>query len=204
MDRRHRTHLRQSGFTLIELLVAMAIIATLASLAVGAAMKMRERATKATAVTGIANIKMAIGAYHSRAGIYPNAGQTAADDDPEALFKALYTGDPKLGGTTDNHLEGWPTERIALWSGAYLDDPDAYYDRPDEDQLDFSGGNYTACVFLDPWERPYHFVEWDSLPRSQRSLGSDLKAKGGHPFAIWSDGPNKTNDWGKEDDIVSW
>ncbi|MFC1708126.1 prepilin-type N-terminal cleavage/methylation domain-containing protein [Planctomycetota bacterium] len=196
----------KQGFTLIELLVVIAIIAALATMVTGGMSIARKKAMVAKARTGISTLKIALGVYHQQIGVYPAAARRGQPprDDPEALFRALYTGNPRHGGTKDNHLEDWSQDNIGRWSGAYLDDADAIYDRPTEEQLMFEGG-YTPCVLLDPWGRPFHYVEWDSQPRSRIQLpGGQLKKKGAVPFMIWSDGPDRANGWGKEDDVTSW
>ncbi len=109
-----------------------------------------------------------------------------------------------MGGDRESYLDDWPEEQIGLWPGSFLQGEEAEYERPSPDQLDFQS-NYTPMVFLDPWGQPYHYVEWDSHPRSRRQLeGGQFKAHGNQKFAIWSNGPNRINDWGKEDDITSW
>ncbi|GIW73339.1 MAG: hypothetical protein KatS3mg102_2881 [Planctomycetota bacterium] len=195
----------RAGFTLIELLVVMAIITILAGLVVVSVGKIRQRALEAEAVSNIASLKTALEAYHASTTIYPNAGLATPKDDPEALFKALYTGNPRLGGDRESHLSDWKMERIGLWPGRFLTGEGEEYQTPSREQLDFQSGNYTPCVLLDPWGRPYHYVEWDSHPPSRRQIeGGQLRAVGGQKYAIWSNGPNRRNDWGEEDDITSW
>jgi prepilin-type N-terminal cleavage/methylation domain-containing protein len=193
----------RAGFTLIELLVVMAIIAILASLAVGGYGAIKQRAKVGAATSNIQALKTALGMYNKLTGVYPNRSQTP-QDDPEALFKALYTGNPKLGGSRENHIEDWPPDQIGRWDGP-REDPEAIWARPSEDELDFTTQYKRPLVLLDPWGRPYHYVEWDSYPMSERKLSSgQLKAQGATPYAIWSDGPNRKNEWGKGDDVTSW
>jgi len=192
------------GFTLIELLIVMAIMAVLALMALGAYSSVRNRAKITTATSNIASFKTALAMYNQLMGVYPGGGATAPKDDPEALFKALYTGNPKLGGGRENHLEDWKPDEIGRWQGSVAD-PEAIWERATEDDLDFSTTYKRPLCFLDPWGRPYHYVQWDSFPQNERKLqGSPLKAVGAQPYAIWSDGPNRKNDWGKEDDVTSW
>jgi prepilin-type N-terminal cleavage/methylation domain-containing protein len=196
------------GFTLVELLVVIAIIGVLVTMVTATVGKVRQRAAIVAAQAGISSISTAIAAYNTREHIYPGAvtakGQTPKDD-PDALFRALYTANPKVGGSRDNHLEDWSPSDIAVWPGSYLTQADAVYAPATEDQLDFSTGYKTPCVLLDYWGRPYHYVEWDSHPTSARQLpGSSLKAIGAKPFFIWSDGPDMTNEYGGGDDVTSW
>lgn len=195
---------RAGGFTLIELLVVIGIIAVLAGLITTSVTIVRERAKKANAQTAISSIKLALSTYHTLTGVYPGAG-TGPADNPELLYKALYTANPRLGGSNQNHLEDWKPREMGLWNGSYQTAVDAIYEEPNEAQLDTSTGNYTPIVLLDAWGRPFHYVEWKSHPKSRRSLpGGQFRAKGDLPFQIWSNGPNGINDWGLEDDIISW
>jgi prepilin-type N-terminal cleavage/methylation domain-containing protein len=195
-----RDNRRQAGFTLIELLVVILIIGILAGLIVTAVGTVRQRALIAKAKSNIESLKAALAAYNNATGVYPQRGANPTDD-PEALFRALYTGQPKLGGGRDNYLEDWPIENLGRWAGPNPS-KDAVWQQPSEDELNFTS-NFSPVVFLDPWGRPYHYVQWYSFPEDQRRLGS-FKAKGGAPFAIWSDGPNRENEWGQGDDVNSW
>jgi prepilin-type N-terminal cleavage/methylation domain-containing protein len=192
---------RSSGFTLIELLVVILIIGVLSGLIVTAVGTVRQRALRAKAKTNIESFKTALSAYNSATGVYPQRGAQPIDD-PECLFKALFTGNPKLGGGRDNYLEDWPVEQLGIWSGPNAD-VNAMWAQPSDTQLMFQNGQYTPIAFLDPWGRPYHYVQWFSFPEQQQ-IFQQLRAKGGAAYAIWSDGPDRTNDWGQNDDISSW
>jgi len=193
------------GFTLIELLVVILIIGVLAGLIVTAVGSVRQRTFVAKAKTNINSLAVALAAYHTLTGVYPGAGSALPKDDPVALFAALYTGNPKCGGSRENHLQDWPVEQIGRFDG-FQEDPDAVYPQArDEDLIFDNRQGLPNLVFLDAWNRPYHYVEWESRPASQRQLpGGQLRAKGAAPFAIWSDGQNRRNEWGKGDDVTSW
>jgi len=200
--RSFRFERRERGFTLIELLIVIFIIALLGTMIVTAVGRVRQRALVAKAVSNIGSFRTALGTYNMLTGVYPQRGNTPVDD-PEALFRALYTGTPRHGGSRENHLADWPVEQLGLWTGANPS-PGAYWAPPSDAQLDCSQ-SFTPIAFLDPWGRPYHYVQWESFPENQRRLASgSLKAKGGAAFAIWSDGANKENEWGGGDDVNSW
>jgi prepilin-type N-terminal cleavage/methylation domain-containing protein len=190
----------QRGFTLVELLVVIAIIGVLAGMITGISVWARQQAMKAKARSNISAIVTALEAYNTLNGVYPGAGVTGqAKDVPDQLFLALYTGNPKIGGSRDNHLGDWPAEAIGKWPGSFQD----IYDLPTEMELDYTTSR-TKCVFLDPWGHAYHYAEFDSRAPTDRVVSGNLKAKGGQSFAIWSDGPNRLNEWGKQDDVNSW
>jgi len=53
---------------------------------------------------------------------------------------------------------------------------------------------------LDPWGRPLHVLaDWSG--DGQVTVGKELVKA---PVAIWSNGPNQKNDFGRADDIRSW
>lgn len=192
------------GFTLVELLVVIGIIAILAGLLIPLAGMARRKSMAAKARSNIAAIVTALEAYNTVCGIYPNGGVPGkAKDDPWALFLGLYTGAIKHGGSRENHLDGWPTESIGVWSGTFQQ----VYQQPTEEQLDYTNGVRGKCAFLDPWGHAYHYAEFDARAQANREVtgaGGTLKAKGGQKYAIWSDGPDGINDYGKNDDVTSW
>src|SRR5437773_857832 len=118
-----------SGFTLIELLVVILIIGVLSGLIVTAVGAVRQKALRAKAKTNIESFKTALAAYNNATGVYPQRGPTAKDD-PEALFRALFTGNPKLGGGRDNYLEDWPVDQLGV--GALNVNKDAQWPKPDD------------------------------------------------------------------------
>ena len=53
---------------------------------------------------------------------------------------------------------------------------------------------------MDPWGNPYHIAIADSNVSNIVISGIDI----GGPVAVWSNGKNKKNEYGKGDDITSW
>jgi|ERR1043166_630749 hypothetical protein len=54
--------------------------------------------------------------------------------------------------------------------------------------------------YQDPWGHAYH-IEIDTNDAGAVMIGNQKVAK---PFAVWSDGPNKLNEYGGGDDLRSW
>jgi hypothetical protein len=54
--------------------------------------------------------------------------------------------------------------------------------------------------FLDPWGHPYH-IAFDPDATGKVTVGN-LQIS--NRIAIWSDGPNGTNEYGKGDDVCNW
>jgi prepilin-type N-terminal cleavage/methylation domain-containing protein len=189
-----------SGFTLIELLVVIAIIGVLAGLVVAVTGKVRKQMRIAEAAEAMKSFKTALGTYAMREGYYPGGedSRNPPKDDPSVLYKALNTG-------RNRGLEDWPRQKIGKWPGAYLNDPNANYDTPTEDEIGIGNTSPPPMVFLDPWGRPYHYIEFKSSGATELP-GGTFKRKGAQDVAIWSDGPDKTNNWGapESDDVTSW
>jgi hypothetical protein len=64
--------------------------------------------------------------------------------------------------------------------------------------LNVSGGSLANGQFVDPWKHPYHiaFSSESKIVLHQTVIN--------HSVAIWSDGPNGTNEYGLGDDVHSW
>lgn len=54
--------------------------------------------------------------------------------------------------------------------------------------------------FVDPWGNAYHFA-FDERNQGSLKVGA---ARVERLFVIWSDGPNRLNEYGRGDDIRSW
>lgn len=192
-----------AGVAGVWVVFALALSGALAGRARAQDGSLRTRAQVAQAKSSIASLTMAVTSHYSKTGRFPGAGAGAAKDDPPMLFRALYVGDPKQGGDGTGELADWPTEDIGLWTGAWKAAGEEY-ERADEPDVLGDPNEWKPMVFLDPWGRPFHYVEWESLPPAERKLGDRLVAGETQRYAIWSNGPNGENEWGEGDDIASW
>lgn len=66
-------------------------------------------------------------------------------------------------------------------------------------------------LYLDPWERPYHYREWSSKSSKLKKKWNEQKqakttVHNGQYFDIWSNGPDGVNNYGAKgsDDIKNW
>lgn len=58
-------------------------------------------------------------------------------------------------------------------------------------------------TFADPWGSEYH-ISLDLDGDGSVSLSEKPSARAPVPVAVWSSGPNRQNEFGEGDDIVSW
>ncbi len=198
-----RAATRAQGFTLIELLVVIAIIGLLAGIVVSVLNSVRKKGILAKAEMNLKSLKVALNSYHSDASGYPGR-QPTPKDDPEGLFRALFTANVKHGGVNKkNYVDDWPSSQIGMWSGTFQG-PGTDYSEPRPEDLDFTQ-SYRPMVLLDPWGQPYHYVEWDSKKEAVRTFGKVPRVTG-QAFALWSNGPDMINNEGdpESDDIASW
>ncbi|AKJ65125.1 prepilin-type N-terminal cleavage/methylation domain-containing protein [Kiritimatiella glycovorans] len=170
---------RRDGFTLIELLTVIGIIAILMAIVVPGVSKVKENAQKAKARTEIKSIEMAVKAYESEYGKYPN--QTGASDGTFSTDEQLVN---ILRADDDADLsEDNPRRIVFLEVGEKsLDDGD----------------------FVDPWGEEYQ-VAYDGNYDNEITAGPSVNLKG-RSVAVWSSGPNQNDQGGGDntDDLNSW
>ncbi len=109
---------RSPSFTLIELLIVMLVIAILAGMLFPVVMKAKTWAREKQAMMEVKNIELAIKAYYSVYGKWPNQTQAATDTcyvlDNSVVIGALTTNNPR----SKVFLQ---VQQSALSNGAYLD-----------------------------------------------------------------------------------
>jgi prepilin-type N-terminal cleavage/methylation domain-containing protein len=120
-----------TGFTLIELLVVIAIIAILAGISFGVVKGVNERAARAQAEAELSALSVALEAYKTQYGDYPQTGSNLGAASTNANMFAALAGSlgPKLGT-----IEGRSFVDVSRFS------------------TDTSG------AVLDPWGRRYLFA----------------------------------------------
>ena len=168
MARIQSMHPRSTGFTLVELLVVLAIVSVLAGLLFSVSDGIFDRGNRNRAISELKAISVALEAYRSKFGDYPDV-LTARE-----LFDAL---DGKLG-PTGNTLT--PAYSPFLEAG------------------NFSLGSEEAPELLDPWDQPYAYRYLEAVDGSRLtsfilfSAGADGEAS---PDGRGSDSINDDNLW---------
>ena len=182
---------RGAGFTLIELLVVVTIIIFLIAMLAKVFLGARSKALETTAQQTMSNIKIALKAYYADTDFYPGSDDPPGKDSAPKLYEAL------CGMRVVDGGGGGPNAPYYEASGKEIGVPaaDDVWRRASEDELQDPG---VPKVFLDPWGRPYHYIENDSKSPKTASMRNK------YGFDMWSDGPNLTDDGGKEDDVTNW
>jgi prepilin-type N-terminal cleavage/methylation domain-containing protein len=187
-------HLK-AAFTLLELMLVIAIITLLIGLlfaGIQSAMKSRRIAQ---AMTQIKSIEMASTAYWSTYSVWPNS--IGVSTSPHATFST--TGSLFVNCMIGNHATLNP--RMIR----FLDIPSSAL-----------GGAGATLMMIDPYGRsgsitigtPYNIL-FDTNGDGTISVG-DIGAVSGigtitnRGVVIWSNGPNRTNNFGTLDDHRSW
>jgi prepilin-type N-terminal cleavage/methylation domain-containing protein len=185
------------AFTLIELLVVITIIGLLAGLAVPAIFKALEAAKKAQASAMINQVRVALTAYQTEYGTWPDALQTTTGDkeigmvaaDQKALYRTLIAYKSGTSYPADN------ARGIAFmeFNGKDLR---ANFPATAADTAKPTDSKEAAC-FVDPWNHPYFFKadsDYDNeiagLPGDTTGATMTVNAS----LVIWSRGPQKTFD----------
>ena len=160
----------KQSFTLIEMLVVMVIIVVLAGLLLPVVQVAKTSADQARARENIHQMAAAFRAYFSEFGRWPS----------NTISLATISGAP--AGSTDSYI---PTNFFANTSSI------TFYDYSTKDILT----NTTCKCFLlvDPWKNPY-VVRLDTGYTGSVKNPFDNSTPLQWGFAIWSMGPDGTND----------
>jgi general secretion pathway protein G len=169
------------GFTLIELMIVVAIIGLLAGVLIAAVLFARSRGVESEVRDFInTSIPQAIDQWQAdngkQANQYPNSGANSDTDSDRfagavILFEQLVTDPAKRGKK-------------------YIGD-DRYR----------TGKHKGKDVFIDPWETPYVYRNWNMpKPKGASNAGSSVKAYNPGGYDIISAGPDRV--FNTSDDII--
>ncbi|MBV9463262.1 MAG: type II secretion system protein [Verrucomicrobiae bacterium] len=190
---------QRHSFTLVELLVVIVIIATLAGLLLPAIGQAKNAARKARAKEEMGHLKMSMVAFRNEYGYWCNTNNwsmmtTLLNGNKDPLTGAAAVGATATFCTANNprairFMEFKPDQINA--AGAYVDPwGDAYYMLVDNGSTSCGNAGWTDTTMEDGQV-------------NNPAVANNLQT----PVAIYSWGPNRTDDSGNDtnkDDIVSW
>lgn len=178
----------KQSFTLIEMLVVMVIIVVLAGLLLPVVQVAKTSADQARARENIHQMAAAFRAYFSEFGRWPSNTFAAAN----------IAGAPS--GSSDYLIT---TNLFANTSSI------TFYDYSAKDIVQVVSGTITNAYIVDPWKNPYR-VRLDTGYTGGVLNPHDNSTLLQWGFAIWSQGPDGTNDLGgdtslfNKDNLKSW
>ena len=186
-----RSSRKRSAFTLIELLVVITIIVFLIAVLSRVFMKAKNTASVTAALSDIQNLTTVLEVYRADEGFYPGFDDPPGTDSAPKMYEALFGKRPVDGGGggINSPYHEFHDNRIAVEGG-----PTGFRTASREERDDPAVKKY----ILDPWLQPYHYVENDEKPEKTEDMHRP------HKFDIWSNGPNRLNDNGEEDDAAPW
>ena len=214
-----RSMRRRAAFTLVEMMVVIGIMLLLAGMLMPALRSMKEGRKSEECRAEIEYLKTAANQYRDEFGDYPPSDiGLAANDVPnqgnKALVACLATSQSKQPYLRSYLMTNHEKVRLTnVQAAAELD-------------WRFKENPRNYREMLDPWGSPYiylHNRDYGSTTGylytvQGRAAGGGFESPctvtaqkdstdayyGAASFQIWSCGPNRTNDNGTEDDIVSW
>ena len=182
---------RVRGFTLIELLVVITIVIFLIAVLSRVFLGAKKKAIAVAAKSEIQALTAVLKVYYADVGFYPGSEDSPGADSAPKMYEAIF-GKSVVdggGGGPNAPYHQVPDKKIAVKGG-----PSGYMQASREEREDPTVEKY----ILDPWLKPYHYVENDSKPEKTREMHRPYE------FDIWSNGPNRKNDDGEEDDVAPW
>ena len=222
---------KRVGFTLVELLVVVSIIVVLVGILLPALLGAKQAQLVRNARAEVELLKLALEQYKGEFGDYPPSlleelGDTSDHSDVKnegnrALVACLATTKEKGPYLRSYALKDLNKVRLAQDGLAASHDLTGWIFTDDPDHPD------VRCrEMLDEWGTPYIYLhnrdyqtetpqvysmkgeDADGAPANPCTVTArqddDCVYYGAYTFQIWSCGPNKINDYGREDDITSW
>lgn len=151
---------RNQGFTLIELLVVIAIIGVLSTLGGAGASMVQKQAKKTQTASIMSSVSMALEAYKTDMGIYPQT------DDAKEISNAL------TGFTDEPDKRDEKYYKNPNWKGPYYTtDPKNFFHRQNNQAIADAWGNPLNFRILEPKQNPYKFDVWSSGPDGKNDDG---------------------------------
>ena len=148
------------GFTLIELLVVIAIIGVLSTLGGAGASMVQKQAKKTQTATIMQNVSMALEAYKTDMGIYPQT------DDSKEIANAL------TGFTSEPDKRDDKYYKNPNWKGPYYStDRKGFVNRMNNNAIADAWGNPLNFNITAPQWNPYKFDIWSSGPNGENDKG---------------------------------
>lgn len=180
-----------SAFTLIELLVVITIVIFLIAVLSQVFLKAKAKAMAAAAKGDISNLAVALKAYYADMDFYPGHDDSPGTDSAAKMYEALF-GKRAVdggGGGLNAPYHQFPEDRIQVKGG-----PTGYRPASPEEREDPTVEKF----IVDPWYRPFHYVENDSKPEKTPGMHRPYE------FDIWSNGPDGEDNKGEGDDVAPW
>ncbi len=186
-------------FTVTELLVAITLIVVLMGIMLPGIAKVKQRAHTAVARTEVKSLLMAIQLYEQTFGylpLLPESADRALTDNEYALLIGFLQGNNARGMEMLAPQQKWGkgtwtdnTSSESTWTN------DGYY----YDPFRTTSGAATELRYRVAMDLNYSgAIEDGTNPIS--ALSERIYST----VAIWSDGPNRTNEEGAGDDVTSW
>ena len=186
----------ERGFTLLEVLIVIAVITFLMGVLVVAFTGVRERVLRDKTRTMIRAVDAAMSQYYLHFHVWPPDSHSAASslnpvEGSECIIYYLTTPfrlDETIMGETD------PDKKALM----VRSDRDAgpFYDVERKHLKDIDGDTYMSL--LDPMGQEFHY---DQAPTP---ADFNDQAVNNHSFNLWSDGANRVDDKGEQDDVTNW
>jgi len=168
----------RSGFTLIEILVVISIIAILAGMVIPAYYNAKDRARETKARVAVKALETAFKSYLDTYKVWPDEftdGEIKGD-----IFRAL------RGEAVAGNSQAIPFYEFDTVTNSSMDSTTAY----------------------DPWSNPGDNSTWAAYQvMFDRSYANKIDVAGDPVYRgviVWSVGENRTNEYGRGDDVASW
>ena len=212
---------RDPGYTLVEMLVVIFIISILAGLITTGVQQARKSADRKATLIEIQHLMAACESFKTAWGDYPptslrhpsvNVRVNTLNEGSESLLAHLTSrkqGGPFHGAVADDRLSNTDADKLTTKDNTVV-----------RNTLDWTRGNNTLLEYTDMWGNPFVYLHNRDYGNTKKMQYLDVQGRAvsieaskskktesyhdSTTFQIWSFGPNRTNENGQGDDIVSW